>query len=243
MLGSQLFVLFDLKKNNVVEFSEFVRALSVFHPKAPLEEKAECELSCRICSSKSPKCSVYRLAVLVSRRGQTHHIYMWQWRDGLAPKTAEQAGGQSSRVPHVPDVCPRRRAVAFRIYDLDRTGDIQPSEVARLLGALLLNNPDIALDDASIQKIVDQVSLLASIAAAVCAWLARVFVACCLTSQAYASVWSTRLFGRRGVPVEDLMHQYGTHRLMHVRRRSHERPEFGRGAIVRNRRQMHLTPG
>lgn len=39
----QLFVLFDLKKNNVVEFDEFVRALSVFHPKAPLLEKAECE--------------------------------------------------------------------------------------------------------------------------------------------------------------------------------------------------------
>ena len=51
-----------------------------------------------------------------------------------------------------------RRAVAFRLYDLDRTGDIQPSEVARLLGALLLNIPDIALDDASIQKIVDQAS-------------------------------------------------------------------------------------
>ena len=49
-----------------------------------------------------------------------------------------------------------RLAVAFRIYDLDRTGDIQPSEVARLLSALLQNNPDIALDDASIQKIVDQ---------------------------------------------------------------------------------------
>ena len=45
LVRSQLFVLFDLKKNNVVEFSEFVRALSVFHPKAPLEEKAECEPS------------------------------------------------------------------------------------------------------------------------------------------------------------------------------------------------------
>jgi len=43
-------VLFDLKKNNVVEFSEFVRALSVFHPKAPLEEKAECECSHASCA-------------------------------------------------------------------------------------------------------------------------------------------------------------------------------------------------
>jgi len=42
-------VLFDLKKNNVVDFSEFVRALSVFHPKAPLEEKAECEPACCVC--------------------------------------------------------------------------------------------------------------------------------------------------------------------------------------------------
>ena len=48
-------------------------------------------------------------------------------------------------------------AVAFRIYDLDKTGDIQPGEVVRLLAALLQNNPDIALDDSSIQQIVSQV--------------------------------------------------------------------------------------
>jgi hypothetical protein len=39
----QLFAQFDLKRNNIIEFGEFVRSLSVFHPKAPLEEKAECE--------------------------------------------------------------------------------------------------------------------------------------------------------------------------------------------------------
>ncbi len=38
----QLFLLFDLKQNNIIEFGEFVRALSVFHPQAPLEEKANC---------------------------------------------------------------------------------------------------------------------------------------------------------------------------------------------------------
>lgn len=34
--------MFDFKKNNVIEFGEFVRALSVFHPKAPMHEKAAC---------------------------------------------------------------------------------------------------------------------------------------------------------------------------------------------------------
>ncbi len=38
----QVFEIFDEKKNNVIEFGEFVHALSVFHPKAPLAEKAEC---------------------------------------------------------------------------------------------------------------------------------------------------------------------------------------------------------
>ena len=60
--------------------------------------------------------------------------------------------------PSVPADAVYGDAVAFRIYDLDRTGDIQPGEVARLLTALLQNNPDIALDEHSIQKIVEQVS-------------------------------------------------------------------------------------
>jgi hypothetical protein len=43
----QLFAQFDLKRNNIIDFGEFVRSLSVFHPKAPLEEKAECEHASR----------------------------------------------------------------------------------------------------------------------------------------------------------------------------------------------------
>lgn len=85
--ADRLFLQFDLKQNNIIEFGEFVRSLSVFHPKAPLEEKAQ---------------------------------------------------------------------FAFRLYDLDKTGDIQPSEVKRLLVALLHNNPDIALDEQVIGQIVDQ---------------------------------------------------------------------------------------
>ncbi|TKY55967.1 Calcineurin B protein 4 [Spatholobus suberectus] len=37
----KIFDLFDLKRNGVIEFGEFVRSLGVFHPDAPLEDKIE----------------------------------------------------------------------------------------------------------------------------------------------------------------------------------------------------------
>ncbi|KAK9819120.1 hypothetical protein WJX74_004471 [Apatococcus lobatus] len=83
----KVFDIFDIKRNDVIDFEEFVRALSIFHPSAPLNEKA---------------------------------------------------------------------AFAFRIYDLDCTGSIEPGEVKRFLVALLKDNPAIELSEVELQSIIDE---------------------------------------------------------------------------------------
>ncbi len=48
-------------------------------------------------------------------------------------------------------------AVAFKIYDLNDTGNIEKDEVQRLLVALLQDNPAIDLTEDEIEAIVEQV--------------------------------------------------------------------------------------
>lgn len=81
----RVFELFDMKQNNVIDFEEFVLSLSVFHPNAPLEEKAK---------------------------------------------------------------------FAFRIYDINQSGAIEPPELKRFLVAIMADNPDIYLDDEALDQIV-----------------------------------------------------------------------------------------
>ena len=38
----QVFYLLDRKQNGVIDFGEFVRSLSVFHPKARVQDKIQC---------------------------------------------------------------------------------------------------------------------------------------------------------------------------------------------------------
>lgn len=95
LFTDKVFQVFDIKQNDVIDFDEFVRSLSVFHPNAPLAEKA---------------------------------------------------------------------GFAFRIYDLDNTGWIEPGEIKRFLAALLKDNPAITLDEAEIDSIVDQTFAEADVA-------------------------------------------------------------------------------
>lgn len=153
----QVFELFDTKKNDVIGFDEFVGALSVFHPKAPLQEKANCE--CKSDQQKALQIAVTTLytshvgfacawCVYACRHIQVCCHVSWC----ACMDVPEAAAFDLTRI-----VC-FGNAVAFRIYDLDNTGHIERGEIQRFLVALLKDNPAIDLDDAHLNALIDRVS-------------------------------------------------------------------------------------
>ena len=167
LFTDRVFEVFDTKKNDVIDFGEFVRALSVFHPKAPLEEKAACALSLPAVQ--------FSVCVLHWQYVYTFSSHSWLGRGSAlvrclsgsflhtrydnSPKRGSPASLKIALCSQLRGSC----AVAFRIYDLDNTGSINQGEVQRLLAALLADNPALDLDEAAIHKIVQQVHCVFSI--------------------------------------------------------------------------------
>lgn len=86
LLTDRIFTAFDTAATDTIDFPEFVRGLSAFHPAAPASAKAD---------------------------------------------------------------------FAFRMYDLGRTGAIEPGEVRRLLAGLVRENPALSLAEDEVDALVD----------------------------------------------------------------------------------------
>lgn len=113
-MSLQVFDLFDFKRNGVIEFGEFVRSLSIFHPNASEADKISCMM---YYLSSIPYCVLFFFLSIF------FCFYMYVCiRDCIS---------------HIFDLLLKRGsiyfAVAFRLYDLRQTGYIERVEVNPLL--------------------------------------------------------------------------------------------------------------
>jgi hypothetical protein len=122
LFADRVFQLFDVKQNGVIEFGEFVRSLSVFHPCAQNEDKMECET---ITSTTSPAASISASFLLMhdlSPQGPGEKIKI---TSGYLKLLSDGSGLGCSVVVFSVFII----AVAFKLYDLHQTGYIEREEV------------------------------------------------------------------------------------------------------------------
>jgi hypothetical protein len=104
--------MFDLKRNGVIDFGEFVRSLNIFHPDTPDAEKISCKESYLLHRLPS-----VHLKIFLNRKSR---------------RSSDHANLSKHR-----ELCPYADslfdifllAVAFRLYDLRGTGFIEREEV------------------------------------------------------------------------------------------------------------------
>ncbi|RAL50989.1 hypothetical protein DM860_005345 [Cuscuta australis] len=78
--ADRMFKLFDSTNDGVIEFGEFVRALSIFHPVASLEEKADCMKNTLI-SSKNHRIMNILLTLFQFLLAQSHVAVLFRLYD------------------------------------------------------------------------------------------------------------------------------------------------------------------